>query len=95
MRLDKKVERDTSEWLVDRKNNMAVEFLDAQFALAHIVAQLVVMFDIAAKHPHQIIDSSADLVAFQNFVAFADRRQEPLEIGFAVVFKDDLDEEHH
>ena len=73
--------------LVDGEHDMAVEFLDAQLAAAHKVAELVVMVDIAAKHPHQIIDPAADFVAFQNFVAFADRRQKTLEIGFAVVFE--------
>ncbi|TPV99571.1 MAG: hypothetical protein USCAAHI_00968 [Beijerinckiaceae bacterium] len=74
---------------------MAVEFLDAQIATAHIVAQLVIMVDIPAEHPHQIIDPAADFVAFQDFIAFADGGQKTLEIGFPVIFEDNLDEKHH
>src|SRR5438874_8405091 len=91
-RLDQEIERIALKSLVDGKHDMAVEFLDAQFATAHKVAELVVMVDITAKHAHQIIDPAADFVAFQNFAALADGRQKTLEIGFAVVFEDDLDQ---
>jgi hypothetical protein len=95
LRLDEKPKRIALKSLVDGEHDMAVEFLDAQLATAHKVAELVVMVDIAAKHPHQIIDPAADFVAFQDFVAFADGRQKTLEIGFAVVFEDNLDQQHH
>ena len=87
LRLDQEIERIALKGFVNGEHNMAVEFLDAQFAAAHIVAKLIVMLDIAAEHPHQIIDPATDFVALQDFVAFADRGQKTLEIGFAVVFR--------
>ncbi len=94
LRLDQEIERIALKGFVDGKHDMAVEFLDAQFATAHIIAKLVVMLDIAAEHPHQIIDPAADFVALQDFVAFTDRGQKTLKIGFAVVFEDNFDEKH-
>lgn len=94
-RRDQQIERVALKALVGREHDMAVEFLYAELAAAHEIAELVVMGDVAADHAHQIIDPAADLVAFEHFVALADRGEKTLEIRLPMVFENDLDEKQH